>query len=246
MVKTPANKPSTPKKGSYSSPKKAGMSPKKFKMSPIRKGGSPKYTMKMNIYETKVPYLMVLYASKPKDPPQAAFTWPMMKQFNSDNNGDELAETWKLLGFFPRRNNGQYAGAGHDGEMKSYFGSTYPWYGMVMYNENKKTPTTLAQVLAHEFTSFARNKNLSGMDRPETYTLGTVHEELMHLSWHLLDEDCMVFLKKLNPTATLNELKSDDEVLVQFFGDAEHGRSLLNDLGVDGWEDISVSDNGEN
>ena len=115
-----------------------------------------------------------------------------------------------------------------------------------MYNENEKTPTTLAQVLAHEFTSFARNKNLSGMDRPETYTytLGTVHEELMHLSWHLLDEDCMVFLKKPNPTATLDELKANNEVLVQFFGDAEHGRRLLNELGVNGCEDIRVSGKG--
>jgi hypothetical protein len=103
MVKTPVTKPSTLKKGSYSPPKKAGMSPKKLKMSPIRKGGSSKYSlkysMKMNIYETKVPYLMVLYASKRKHPPQAAFTWPMMKQFNSSNNGNELAETWKLLVF---------------------------------------------------------------------------------------------------------------------------------------------------
>ena len=104
MVKTPFTKPSTLKKGSYSPPKKEGMSPKKLKMSPIRRGGSskysPKYSMKMNTYKIKVQYLMVLYASKPKHPPQAAFTWPMMKQFNSSNNGNELAETWKLLGFF--------------------------------------------------------------------------------------------------------------------------------------------------
>jgi hypothetical protein len=128
----------------------------------------------------------------------------------------------------------------------SYFGSTYPWYGMVMYNQDNKTSRTLAQELAHKFTRFSRNKNLSEIKKPETYTLGTVHtEDLMHLSWHLLDEDCMIFLKKVNPNATLDELKANNEVLVQFFGDAEHGRRLLNKLGENGWENIRVSDKGE-
>ena len=54
----------------------------------------------------------------------------MKKQFKSNKHGEELAQK---VGWFVHRNHGQYAGAGHDGPMKTYFGSRYDWHGMVIY-----------------------------------------------------------------------------------------------------------------
>lgn len=222
----------TPKKSTKAS------SPSKFKMSP----GSPvrnfnKNANHIDTYVTMVPNVYISVASKPKDTAEATYIHPYKKVFNeSDGSGDgeDYAEKFGICGFFARKDTRAVDGKT---TIKQTSMSRYDWDCMVSVGEDDATPEKIGKKIAREFTKFSKDKQASGMKEPERFAFRKAHTKPLPLNNFLLDEACILFLRRMDESATLDEMKQEEALMESFFGSVSNGHKVLNNLDEDDWED---------
>ena len=212
-------------------------SPSKFKMpaSPIKN-----FTKSANLidtYATLVTNLFISVASKPKDSGEATFIHPYKKIFNeSDDSGDgeDYAEKFGICGFFSRKNPKALDGKT---TIKQNSTSKYDWDCMVSVGGDDATPEKIGKKIAREFSKFSKHKELSGMKDPERFAFRKAYTNPLPLNNFLLDDACILFLRRMDENATLDEIKQEETLMESFFGSVSNGRKVLDNLDEDDWED---------
>ena len=123
--------------------------------------------------------------------------------------------------------------------MKTYIGSKYDWDSVVTIMGKDDTPESVGKQIARGFTRFSKNREMSGMETGEKFIFREAFTiDAKPLNYHLLDDDALVILKKMFSEASLEEMKTKDEPLKDFFGSADEGRAVLETLDSDEWEDL--------
>lgn len=126
---------------------------------------------------------------------------------------------------------------GHDGAMPQAIGAKYSWMVFVTWMKESDTPTLVSKELAKGLTRFTK-ACYSECKHPDKFTSRNVlTKNAKPLNYYLLDEVCVILLQRTNAGKTLDEVKADDELLSNFFGTAEHGRIVLEDVDEEDWEE---------
>ena len=116
--------------------------------------------------------------------------------------------------------------------------SSYDWDCMLSVGKDDASPEKIGKNIAREFTKFSKEKKLSGMKDAERFALRKVHTTPLPLNNFLLDEACLLMLRRMTSTVTLDEVKKEEELLIDFFGTVNKGFKALDNLDEDDWEDL--------
>ena len=224
----PATKRSAEKTGGKTLKKKKDTSPVKS----IKKGGNV-----IDVYETLADDIVILVASKPKKN-EAAYINPFKTIFNDDDAGEEYQELFPIVGFFDRKNPDAYGIYGTDVTMKQKPSDPkcrYTWECMVSILDGDVTTSEVGKKLAKEFTKFSATE-ASGMNK-DHFRFGRVKgRDLKPLNHYLLDQDCVLLLRKMHAESDLDDVLKADDTLAYYFGTAEKGRDVLNGFDDDDFE----------
>lgn len=199
-------KPTNEKKSPANS-KKAPSTPTKGGKKPSWKGGriaSPwgtKKFQKIDLYTTQAPSVVIAVASKPKESPEASFTFPMAKAFDDNKSGNTYSSDWGVLMIAPQRGDAL-------GTVPKVSAGKWEWKCFVMIQEEGETLETMGNRLAKAFTRFTK-KPEAQMERPEYYQFRTAFtENPKPLNFHLMDFACAKVLRALYDDRTKEDLKS--------------------------------------
>lgn len=183
--------------------------------------------------QTNVPDVIVSYCYRASDDHIAAFMKPLIDafSFDIDNNGS-IPELWNVQIISNRR----------AGEMNVPMkanptsDSNYPWEVFVTINsDDDVTAIDIAENLATRFSDFKADNYESVAFRAEGATQTETNKPLND---YLLDYDVIVLLRMIYSTATKEELMEDEEIMKNFFGSAENGRSVLSGVSAFKWDGI--------
>ena len=116
--------------------------------------------------------------------------------------------------------------------------SSYNWDCMLSVGEDDASPKKIGKKIAREFTKFSKDKKLSGMKDTERFSFRKVHTTPLPLDNFLLDEACLLMIRRMTSNVTLDEVKKEEELLTDFFGTVNKGFKALDNLDEDYWEDL--------
>ncbi len=116
--------------------------------------------------------------------------------------------------------------------------SRYNWDCILSVGEDEANTKKIWKKIPREFTKFSKDKKLSGMKDTERFAFRKVHTTPLPLNNFLLDEACLLMLRRMTSTVTLDEVKKEEELLTDFFGTVNKGCKALDNLDEDDWEDL--------
>lgn len=182
-----------------------------------------KYIHRVDTVETKARGVFVSWATK-SNGTEACYTAPIKCEFNTFGREKNLVDEWKIACIVHRRDpkvegNKKLAGS-KEGK--------WPWDAFVTIGEEGKSAEMIGRHIAASFTAFARKQKFA-FNRVASN--GTA---LRPLTYYLLDDDALMIFKTMFASCNTKEcMMRNDEILDDFFGSAEKGRSLLEGLDWD-------------
>ena len=63
-------------------------------------------------------------------------------------------------------------------------------------------------------------------------------EHLKPVNWYLLDQDAASMLKHVYSGSSKSDLEDDDDIMIDFFGSVEVGRSVMEGITADTWVNL--------
>jgi len=194
------------------------------------------YTNWVTSIETAVPDFDVHWITKwqkkeEKDlPPVAAYIVPYIKEF--DLTGDIIGSS-NIKAFMPRRD------LSKEGQFNLPTGSGKGYYWELLITERPSTDETaesMGRNIAKVFNRFSnihdKNQEIFQFGGPR---FGFKGEETANpplpMNHYMCDNQCFVLLKELySEDYSLENVMENDAILEQFFGSAEEGRRMLENL----------------
>jgi hypothetical protein len=192
-------------------------------------GGSKKY-QNIDLFVTQAPNVVIAVASKPKDSPEASFTFPMARALDDRKVGDTYSSEWGVLMAANQRGDAL-------GTVPKMSGQ-WEWKCFVMVKGKGETLENMGNRLAKAFTRFTK-KPIAKMERPEYYQFRTAFtDDPKPLNFHLMDFACAKALRALYDELTKEEMMEDEGLMEAYFGTVEKGRSFLEAIEEDDWDDL--------
>ena len=196
-----------------------------------------------DLFQTQVEGVYIGVCTKSWSTGEASYLFPMEKCLNDRDNGMCIAMEWKhVFGFLPRRdisiNDGTTA-------MKSKRGSKWDWKAVVVVINDESPVEKVGHHIANCFSKLTRNKDV--MDNPEKYSYRQcISNAPKALNHYLLDLDVTKVLKSLvfdnGGYKTKDELIENEEVLADFYGNAEIGMEYLEAMEEMEWDNLVDGD----
>ena len=175
-------------------------------------------------FETAVSDIVISIVFKP-DGLQGAYIKPHVDSFRS---GSDVASQWYIDSIMPRRDTES------NEPMKSSTGLPYHWDSIVtLRGSPEETPTEIGQKLAADFSAFSTADYQSKTFRFRRDTSDSPPRSLNH---YLLDDHCILYLKKIFFGVSKDAVLADEEGLADFFGTAEQGSRIISALSDADWE----------
>lgn len=113
-------------------------------------------------------------------------------------------------------------------------GLPYHWDSIVtLRGSPEETPTEIGQKLASDFSAFSTADFKSRIFRFSRDTSDSPPRSLNH---YLMDDQCILYLKKIFFGVSKDAILADEEVLAEFFGTAEEGSRIISALSDADWE----------
>lgn len=182
--------------------------------------------------QTKVPEIVVSYASKMADENVGAFLKPIVDQYTNDvANGGPSPELFNVQYICPRR-----APGGANQAKKISPELSYEWEALVTINDDSDVSAPdIGENLAERFSGFESDKYEAQKFAFKLPNEDDVEKPLNHF---LLDWDCVVLLRTVYSEETKEVLAEDEDVMTNFFGSGEAGAKILKNVSDFKWESI--------
>ena len=222
--------------------------------SPIKKQRRKKYCNYLDVTDTLVPHIKVVVPTR-ADIPAGPYLKPIVEAIEDDV---ELAASLKILQCCHRK--GEEKEDGSYDYMPKAPDRRIPWDQFVSYLDSDYTDTkSLGVHVAKNLTEFVKgcsqvrtesevvvNWKLTSLccvcmqyDNKIPFELRKVVEKPCHaLSHYLFDRDVAAILKRSYSAASKDAIAEDDDVMEAFFGSAESGRAVLDEITEDEWNMI--------
>ncbi len=181
--------------------------------------------------QTKVPEIVVSYASKVADENVGAFLKPIVDQYTNDvANGGPSPELFNVQYICPRR-------SGESNQAKKISPDlSYEWEALVTVNDDEDVSAPdIGENLAERFSSFQSDKY-----EAQKFVFKFPNEDEIEkpLNHYLLDYDCVVLLRTVYSDQTKEVLAEDEAIMTNFFGSHEAGARVLKNVSHYKWESI--------
>lgn len=181
--------------------------------------------------QTKVPEIVVSFASKTADENIGAFLKPIVDQYTNDvANGGPSPEMFNVQYICPRR-------SGESNKAKKISPElSYDWEALVTINDDEDVSAPdIGENLAERFSIFESEKYEA---QKFVFKLPDEDEIEKPLNHYLLDWDCVVLLRTVYSNEPKEVLAEDEDVMTNFFGSPEIGAKVLKNVSNFKWESI--------
>lgn len=181
--------------------------------------------------QTKVPEIVVSFASKMADENTGAYLKPIIDQYTFDvANGGPSPQMFNVQFICPRR-------CGESNKAKKISAElSYEWEALVTINDDEDLlAPDIGENLAQRFSTFESEKYEA---QKFVFKLPDEKEIEKPLNHYLLDWDCVVLLRMIYSDETKENLAADEEVMSNFFGTLDIGAKVLKNVSNFRWESI--------
>ncbi len=161
---------------------------------------------------------------------------PIKIAFKEQEKG-ELVKEWNIATILNRKD----PNGGVNDKLVGSKGKDWPWDAFVTVDEEGASAEQIGRQIAKAFTAFAiKSKNATSIDdttggsfkHNQEFAFRRVvsdGEDLKPLSYYLLENDAVLLFRSLfAPDNSKDDLLKNDDLLEDFFGDADRGRYLIN------------------
>ena len=225
LINTP---PKTP-------PKKSAQAPAKPKRSPVVGpiNGAQKWINKVHTASTQVDGVFVSWVSKSNS--TASYTKPFKNHFEENGSALNLTTAWNVSAIMPRRD---FKAPETNQVLPSSPGSAWKWdcFVTIVDVDEEKSAASIGKRITEALTEFgAVAKEFMGQKFKPKYAFrgdpSDSAEGMMPLTHYLLDEDAAEILKAMYGNNNEKDfIAGQDELLKGFFGSAEKGREVLEEI----------------
>jgi hypothetical protein len=216
-------------------PKKSAQAAAKPKRSPVVGpiNSAQKWINKVHTASTQADGVYVSWVSKSNS--TASYTKPFKNHFEENGSALNLTTAWKVSAIMPRRD---FKDPDANQALPSSPGSAWKWdcFVTIVDVDEVESAASIGKHLAQSLTEFGAVANdFKGQKFKPKYAFRTEPSDSVEgmnpLTHHLLDEDAGTIFKSMYSEENKKDfIAGQDELLKGFFGSAEKGREVLEEI----------------